>query len=204
VERDRTSPPVSGSVPFTTTTKGLVSARGSADEASIRALVDEHFQYIWRLLRRFGLSRADADDATQQVFMVAARRANEIDEGRERTFLYGTALRVVANARRSERRRRETDDAELGEVPGGAGPPDQLLDDARARSRLDRLLGELAPELRRVLVLADIEGTTTREIAELEGIPAGTAASRLRRARAEFRALVAADRAKYPGEGAHR
>src|SRR5690349_6027534 len=155
---------MSGSVPFTTTTKGVVRARASA-EGSARALVDEHFQYIWRLLRRFGLSRADADDATQQVFMVAARRFDEIDEGRERTFLYGTALRVFANARRSQNRRREADDAELGEVPAEADLPDQKLDEARARVRLDRLLALLSPELARVLVLADIEGTTAREIA---------------------------------------
>jgi RNA polymerase sigma-70 factor (ECF subfamily) len=204
VERHRTSPSVSGPVPFATTTKGLVRAQASADEGSVRALVDEHFQYIWRLLRRFGLSRADADDATQQVFMVAARRANEIGEGRERTFLYGTALRIFANARRSQQRRRETNATGLDEVAAGAGLPDQLLDEARARARLDRLLEALPPELCRVLVLADIEGTAVREIAELESIPAGTAASRLRRARAEFRALVAADRAKYPGEGARR
>jgi RNA polymerase sigma-70 factor (ECF subfamily) len=164
--------------------------------------VDEYFQFVWRLLRRFGLSQADADDATQQVFMVAARRAAEIGEGRERTFLYGTALRVFANARRSQQRRREVDDHGLTDLAASAGLPDQQLDDARARATLDRLLARLAPELRRVLVLADIEGAAVREIAELENIPAGTAASRLRCAREEFRALVAADRAKYPGEGA--
>lgn len=193
---------MSGSVPFTTTTKGLVRAPVGTDEGSVRALVDEHFQYVWRLLRRFGLSRSDADDATQQVFMVAARRAGDIGEGRERTFLYGTALRIFANARRSQRRRRETDDTTLVEMPAAAQLPDQQLDDARARQTLDRLLARMPPELCRVLVLADIEGTTAREIAELESIPAGTAASRLRRAREEFRALLAAERAKYPGERA--
>lgn len=195
---------MTGSVPFTTTAKGVVSVRTNAGEGSARALVDEHFRYIWRLLRRFGLSRADADDATQQVFMVAARRVNEIDEGRERTFLYGTALRVFANARRAQNRRREDDDAPLADVAAGFGQPDQLLDDARARAKLDRLLASLPPELSRVLVLADVEGTTAREIAELENIPVGTAASRLRRARAELRALIAADHARYPGEGARR
>jgi RNA polymerase sigma-70 factor (ECF subfamily) len=46
-----------------------------------------------------------------------------------------------------------------------------------------------------VLVLADIEELSTKELAELEGVPLGTAASRLRRARERLRELAAADRA---------
>jgi RNA polymerase sigma-70 factor (ECF subfamily) len=51
---------------------------------------------------------------------------------------------------------------------------------------LDELLAALSPELRRVFVLANVEQCAIVEIAELEGIPQGTAASRLRRAREQF------------------
>src|SRR5512142_2066304 len=67
----------------------------------VRALVDAHFEFVWRSLRRLGLSSADADDATQEVFLVAIRRLDDIDPESERSFLYGTALRVAAVQRRS-------------------------------------------------------------------------------------------------------
>jgi RNA polymerase sigma-70 factor (ECF subfamily) len=63
---------------------------------------------------------------------------------------------------------------------------------------LDELLGELPAELRRVLVLAEIEQLTAKQIGELEGVPPGTAASRLRRARAAFYALLEREQARNP------
>jgi RNA polymerase sigma-70 factor (ECF subfamily) len=160
-------------------------------DALIERLVLDHFDFIWRLLRRFGLEPSDADDAAQEVFIVAARRVASIERGRERPFLYGTALRVLANVRRGMRRRRETDGDVLAELPTTSRPVDELIDDERARAELDQLLAQLPPELRRVLVLAEIEGLSVPEIASLESIPLGTAASRLRRARERLRELVA-------------
>jgi len=169
------------------------SPLASANDRAIRRLVEEHFDFIWRLLRRLGLSQSDADDAAQEVFIVAARRTASIESGRERTFLYGTALRVLANARRGARRRRETTGAALPELPAPARAADELIDDDRAHARLDALLAALPAELRRVLVLAELEELTAPEIATLEGIPIGTATSRLRRARERLRELAAAE-----------
>jgi RNA polymerase sigma-70 factor (ECF subfamily) len=56
---------------------------------------------------------------------------------------------------------------------------------------LDELLAKLPEKLRRALVLAEVEGLEVTEVASLEGIPVGTAASRLRRARERFRAELA-------------
>src|SRR2546429_365348 len=54
-------------------------ARASAtDEARLRALRHEHFEFIWRSVRRLGVPEADADDAVQQVFIVAARKLDVI------------------------------------------------------------------------------------------------------------------------------
>jgi RNA polymerase sigma-70 factor (ECF subfamily) len=81
--------------------------------------------------------------------------------------------------------------------------PDALLEQARAVSRLDRLLARLPLPLKRVLVLAEMEQASAAEIAALEQIPLGTAASRLRRARAAFRELLVTEAAclseKEPG-----
>lgn len=161
-------------------------------EDSIRVLVEQHFDFIWRLFRRFGLSESDADDTAQQVFIVAARHVAKIEQGRERTFLYGTALRTLANHRRAERRRREKPDDTVGEVASDAARPDDLVETQRARRKLDELLGAMPERLRRVLVLAELEQASVPEIAALEGIPVGTAASRLRKARSVFRELLSA------------
>jgi RNA polymerase sigma-70 factor (ECF subfamily) len=104
-------------------------------------------------------------------------------------------VRVAANVRRSLQRRREVSHEPQSEPPLEAAVPSEMLPDAllerrRARALLDALLAQLPPELSRVLVLAEVEQLTTASIAELEGIPAGTAASRLRRARAGFRELL--------------
>ena len=171
---------------------------GRPAHARLASLVSSHFDFVWQLLRRFGLPPADADDAAQQVFMIVARRLDSIETGRERAFLYGTTRRVVANALRDKKRRREVGDDEVVEEASEDSPPDELVEQRRARSLLDDLLGELPDELRRVLVLSEVEGLATPEIAALENVPLGTAASRLRRARAAFRELLAQAHAKNP------
>lgn len=175
-------------------------ARPSHDSPDqFSAFVRAEFAWVWRLLRRIGLAPADADDATQQVFLVAARRGGDVRGGSARAFLYGTALRVAANARRSLRRRQEVPSEAVAELSAHELPPDELVEQRRARALLDALLAKLPPDLRRVLVLAEIEQLTTPQIAELEGVPLGTAASRLRRARAVFFELLEHEQASSFG-----
>jgi RNA polymerase sigma-70 factor (ECF subfamily) len=165
----------------------------SSVEARLASVLAEHFDFVWQLLRRFGLPPADADDAAQHVFMILARHIEAIDSGKERAFLYGTTRRVFANVRRARRRRREEAHETVPDgAPSDASLPDELTEQRRAREFLDALMARLVEPLRRVLVLAEIEGLTVPEIAELEAIPLGTASSRLRRARDEFRTLLAA------------
>jgi DNA-directed RNA polymerase specialized sigma24 family protein len=49
----------------------------------LRALFEKHYASIWRLLRRLGVPQSQLDDATQEVFWVAARRLSDIETGRE-------------------------------------------------------------------------------------------------------------------------
>ena len=156
-------------------------------ERELRALVSGHFDFIWRLLRRMGFSPEDADDAAQQVFMAATQKSERIERGSERTYLYGIALRVAANLRRKLARRRDEVDPQAQELVDAGAHPEHAANLGEACSLLDELLATLPEELRRVLVLAQIEQFEVREIAQAEGIPVGTAASRLRRARALFR-----------------
>jgi RNA polymerase sigma-70 factor (ECF subfamily) len=165
-----------------------------AEPRRVEAFVRQHHAFVWRVLRRCGLGAADADDAAQQVFLTAAARLDAVAHDSERAFLYRIAARVASNAHRTVRRRRETAELESGDQPGSLPAPDDLLDQRRARDLLDRVLAELPDDLRSILVLFEIEGLRSPEIAEALGIPVGTVASRLRRARAEVAERVARHR----------
>lgn len=179
------------------------SSRASTPgDARLAALAEEHFDFVWRLLRRLGLSPPDADDAAQQVFMIAMQKLDKIETGSERTFLYGAAIRVAANARRKVQRRAAVSDSEESDARTDTGElPDRAVELQRARNLLDELLALLPDDLRRVLVLAEVEQLEVPEIARLESIPTGTAASRLRRARAKFRELLQSAEERNPFKG---
>ena len=163
----------------------------AADEARLRAIVAEHLDFTWRSLRRLGLPADLADDATQRVFLVVSRKLTSIEPGCERAFLFNTAVRVASSEKRAFARRREVlrggDDDDIRDAAPGA---DELLDQRRARALLDDLLGMLDLDTRAVFVLFELEGMTTAEIASCLAIPAGTAASRLRRGREEFQKVL--------------
>lgn len=176
----------------------------AAPQMELRALFGAHYPAVWRLLRRLGVRSSQIDDAAQEVFWVAARRLPDIEPGRERSFLYGVALRVAANEAR--RQAAGTPLAALEEVPllqDERPSAEELLAEHQRRALLDEALAQLAPELRAVLVLHEIEELEVREIAEIEGIPLGTASSRLRRAREQFSIVAKRVRARLTARGGH-
>lgn len=179
-----------------------VDERSAADPARVEAFVREHHAFAWRVLRRLGLSPADADDAAQRVFLIATGRLADITRGSERAFVYRIAAHVASKAHRSARRRLESPGLDADERAHSLPAADALLEERRARELLDGILDELAPELRAIFVLFDIEGMKKAEVAEALGIPEGTVASRLRRARAEIEAWVQRYRAQARFKGA--
>ena len=177
------------------------------DESSKRRLerlVGDHFAFVWRSLRHLGVRVGDADDAAQQVFLVAARKIEAIVPASERSFLFSTAVRIASRSRRTRERQRE-----IGEEPwrGRADPapgPDEMIDRARARALLEGILGSLPLDLRAVFVSFEVEGLTMAEIAAALDIPHGTVASRLRRAREHFRTQVERFEARWRSGGGMR
>ncbi len=157
-------------------------------------MMDLHFDAVWRALRRLGVPESSVDDAAQQVFLVASRRLDEIAAGSERGYLLGIALRVASDARRALRRRREVPmDEPLVEAPGAHDSrlPDEMLDRRRALAVLATLLDEMPSEMREAFVLFELEELSAPHVAEVLGVPVGTVASRVRRAREHFRKSVA-------------
>jgi RNA polymerase sigma-70 factor (ECF subfamily) len=177
----------------------------AADHARVRRVVREQFGPVWRYLRRMGLAADLAEDGAQQVFVVFARRLPEIAPPAERSFLFATAVRVASDLRkqhnRGSRAREVQDDAQLSAAVAPVAGLDTALDERRARRLLDDLLADLPDELREVLVMCDIEELTMASVAEVLELPAGTVASRLRRARQIFSERVAALRVRLEGGG---
>ena len=164
---------------------------GEAETPRVRLerMFNEHHDFIWRLLRRLGLSTGGADDAAQHVFLVAAERILDIKVGSERSFLFGTALRVARSQNRTDRRWVLEEDMDVRRSE--AARPEERIDHQRAVDLMGRILDGMTLELRTVFVLSELEGMTMPEVAALVEIPVGTAASRLRRAREAFRAGAA-------------
>lgn len=171
--------------------EGQIIARNDPRQQRLRTLVDANIDFVARVLQNLGTPAAEVDDAVQRTFMVLSDRLDDVRTGAERSFLYQTAANVAAHARRSMARRREVSSELAPERPDLVEPPDLLADRRRARILLDTVLSSLGDELREVFVLYEIEELTMVEIAATLAIPAGTVASRLRRARERFRAEVA-------------
>jgi RNA polymerase sigma-70 factor (ECF subfamily) len=201
-------PPVSSGIPGQSGGGALPAGNAGA---RLRAFIEQHYGFLWRSLRRLGVPAADVEDAAQQVLIVLHRRLDQLPAGAELAFAFGTAERVASEARRARERRREVvpgaagqaDDAGdggLDRLPDPAATPEQALLARRDRQLLDQVLDALPMELRTVLCLSDLEEMTMAEIAPLLGIPPGTVASRLRRARARFQDEVQALQARLAAE----
>ncbi|MDX2086251.1 MAG: sigma-70 family RNA polymerase sigma factor [Kofleriaceae bacterium] len=161
-----------------------------APEDRLRAMFDECFDFVWRSLRRLGVPAATVDDATQEVFLVASRRLDDIALGSERSFLFATAIRVASTARRGQARRGEHDERAVAGLVDVSPSPAEVVDRQRARAVLDRILDDLDDDLRAVFVLYELEEMTMAEIATTLELAPGTVASRLRRAREQFQACA--------------
>ena len=167
----------------------LVLARSEAalgPDERLGELVREQSRTVWRTLRRLGVPVDLLDDATQEVFIIVSRKLACVDTGAERSYLYGTAVRVAANFRRS--RQAQGHDPLTDSLSLYTSDPDaeQLVHSKHLRELLDQILDEMPDDMREVFVLFELEKLTRSELADMLHLPAGTVASRLRRAREFF------------------
>ena len=146
----------------------------TADSATrLRALAEDNFKFIHRVLRRL-LPPDTADDATQRTFMIAASKIDQIAVGAERAWLFQTAIRVAHHERRTAARHREVPDDEGFEV---ADPAEVQEEQAMRQQRLrmlDWVLERIPEELRTVFVLFELEGLSSIDIAPMLELPVVT------------------------------
>jgi len=158
----------------------------------IRSIVDEHSDLVARTLRGAGVPSADLDDEIQCTFIVVARRLCDVQVGAERSFLFQVAMNLASHVRRSFARRREIP---CDTLPEAIEPraPDDLFDRLQVGNLIDEIVGSMDEPFRSVLRLFAFEGMNLSEIATRLRIPRGTAASRLRRARAQLQKQIASE-----------
>jgi RNA polymerase sigma factor (sigma-70 family) len=151
------------------------------DESALAALVERHGPMVWGVCRRL-LSHHDAEDALQATFLVLVRKAaSVVPREMVGNWLYGVAHQAALQARRAvvRRRARETQVIKMPDLE--AMQQDQRLGE---QPLLDQELSRLPDNYRAVIVLCDLEGRTRKEVARQFGVPEGTVAGRLARARA--------------------
>src|SRR5262245_13682829 len=139
-------------------------------------------------------SPTDAQDAAAEVFLTAWRRLDQVPEGEAaRVWLYATARRVLANQRRSNRRRVALQ--ERLTVQTAPAPTEPTDEETLVREALRRL----GPQDREVLLLAEWEGLSPAQIAVVLDCLTVTARGRLHRARRRFQAAFEDVRAGAAG-----
>jgi RNA polymerase sigma-70 factor (ECF subfamily) len=153
----------------------LVRAAQSGDLLAMNDLLDQLTPYVGRICAPIALR--NAPDATQEALVVVFRSLRTL---KEPAALFGWVRAIaVREAIRIAKQDKGQIAADLAEVPARGDP--LLAVDIRDT------LARLSPEHRALLVLRDLEGLDERAAAELLAVPAGTAKSRLHRARASFR-----------------
>jgi RNA polymerase sigma-70 factor (ECF subfamily) len=177
-------------VSLTVDQRGFAEVASTAPAERLARAVGEHYDFVWRSLKRLGVPESDAEDAAQDVFVTLSRRLGDVPEQSERSFLYRTAVNHAAHVHRSRARRREVHEPAPDAAPASTRTPEDLLDGARARALCHELLDELSLEQRAVFVLYELEQMKMVEIASTLELPLGTVASRLRRGREAFARLL--------------
>jgi RNA polymerase sigma-70 factor, ECF subfamily len=166
------------------------TAEPSAEpRVGLEALYAEHFDFVWRNLRRLGVGEQQLRDAAQDVFVVVHRRFDEWDGADSvRAWLYSIVRRVAADSRRRRRRKEPLErEDEQSLVDGRDAGPEHNAARSEARSLLLALLAKLDDDKREVLILMDLEDMSAPDVARTLSLNLNTVYSRLRAARLAMR-----------------
>jgi RNA polymerase sigma-70 factor (ECF subfamily) len=176
--------------------RSVLQRIASGDSNAVRECIDQYGALVWSLARRLSPTAADAQDATQDIFLQIWRGAGRFDEskGSEKVF-----IAMIARRRLIDRLRKSaaeppmvSSDEVLESVwsdPGIAGRAETSIEAAQAL----QALAELAPEQRQVLELGLLHGLTQSEIAKRLGMPLGTVKSCMRRGLIRVRECMSVD-----------
>jgi RNA polymerase sigma-70 factor (ECF subfamily) len=159
---------------------------GSA-AGGLHALIDAHYEALYRYAYRLSGSTADAEDLTQEAFGKAFTRLGQLREPeRVKAWLFRILRNLYLHKVRDEKRHRVVPLDAVGDLPGRETDDTPEIDPARLQKALD----ELEEGFRTPLILFYFEEFSYRDIAEQMDLPIGTVMSRLARAKGYLRAKL--------------
>jgi RNA polymerase sigma-70 factor, ECF subfamily len=178
----------------------LIRCAKAGDLTAFEALVLQNERRIYGLARRLTGSEHEAQDVTQQTFLSAVRNLDGFKE-RSSFATWLTTIAVHAALKFARKRRglptesldAATEPDSTGEIPhpdyiaDWRDTPDRLAERAETGALLDGAIAELAPGLRAVFLLRDVEGLSVRDTAKALEISEANVKVRLLRARLQLR-----------------
>lgn len=171
-----------------------------AEQQAFEIIVRPHFDRLYRLAWRLTGRKVEAEDLFQELLIKAFGKLEDlihIDE--PGSWLSRMMYNLFIDERRRFARQRlhTVEESEMAGdgIAGVPGDEDPVRDQVQLERMLmlDAALSELSDEHRAIVLLHDTEGYKLTEIHELMDIPVGTVKSRLHRARARLREILAAD-----------
>lgn len=185
--------------------KRRVNSIDGAVPRGVRAfedLLSANLDSLYRTCVRLCGDPDEGQDLLQDAVLRAFQHRHQLrDPEAGRSWLFKILVRTHLNRVRSERRRRESIESDLGERAFETALADwssekaggDWLDRLAQRERVAFAVEELDPRLRVVLLLSDVEEFSQREVATMLEIPEGTVASRLFRARRALREILSCE-----------
>ena len=164
--------------------ESILKRIAAGDKAAVQECIEAYGKLVWALTRRLSPSRADAEDAVQEVFIDLWRSAARFDEGQSSEIAFVTMItrRRLIDRLRSARRTIQITQIECGaEVGDVSRRHDREIETCAEAALAARALEELRPEQRQVLQLAIYQGLSHGEIARATGLALGTVKTHVRR-----------------------
>lgn len=151
-----------------------------------------HLDSVYRSALRLTHNRAEAEDVVQETYLRAFRNFHRFNPGTNcRAWLFTIMRNTFLNRLRHAGRELPDGDSAEWEAPSEAGPalasaiesPEEEFFQTLLHGDVDRALRALPLAFREAVILADLEGLSYKEVAQVLGCPMGTVMSRLSRGR---------------------
>jgi len=157
----------------------------------------QYMNQLYAAAMRYTRNPEDAQDLVQDTYAKAYTSFHQFEPGTNlKAWLYRVLTTTFINTYRKDQRRPQTSDSELEDwqiaeasshtSDQGKSSEDVVLENL-PDSDIKNALAEIPEEFRMAVYLADVEGFSYKEIAEIVGVPAGTVMSRLHRGRKQLR-----------------
>ncbi len=163
-------------------TESILGRVARGDQRAVRDCIDEFGGLVRAIARRMTRTRADAEDAVQEIFVDVWRSAARFDaaQGSEKVFVTTIARRRLIDRMRRSRMNSFMDGQEMLDDLRFAEPGDggEVRADAEQAAKV---VARLRPDQCKVLRMGLLEGMTHSEIAGATGMPLGTVKTQMRR-----------------------